>query len=81
MIQPTTMVAIIHPLLILLASLYRQELVQQVTYLKTENKILRSTLPEQIRLINQDRRRLVKDGKKLGDRIQVLISFASYLAV
>lgn len=33
------MAAIIHPLLTLLASLSRRELVQQVTYLKTGNKL------------------------------------------
>ena len=64
-IQLTKMAAIIHPLLSLLASLSRQELAQQVTYLKTENKILRSKLPDRIQLNNQERRRLVKHGLKL----------------
>ncbi|XZE56602.1 hypothetical protein SH139x_002724 [Planctomycetaceae bacterium SH139] len=54
------MAAIIHPLLTLLASLSRQELAQQVTYLKTENKTLRRKLPDRIRLNNQERRRLVQ---------------------
>jgi putative transposase len=72
------MAAIIHPLLTLLASLSRQELAQQVTYLKTENKILRSKLPERIQLNNQERRRLVKHGLQLGARIKDLISVASY---
>ena len=72
------MAAIIHPLLTLLASLSRQELAQQVTYLKTENKILRSKLPDRIQLNNQERRRLVKHGKKLGARIKDLIWIASY---
>lgn len=72
------MAVIIHPLLTLLASLSRQELAQQVIYLKTENKILRSKLPDRIQLNNQERRRLVKHGKKLGARIKNLISIASY---
>lgn len=72
------MAAIIHPLLSLLASLSRQELAQQVTYLKTENKILRSKLPARIQLNNQERRRLLKHGLKLGARIKDLISIASY---
>jgi putative transposase len=72
------MAAIIHPLLTLLASLTRQELAQQVTYLKAENQILRSKLPKRIELSNQERRRLVKHGKKLGARIKELISIVSY---
>lgn len=38
------MVNIVRPLLTLLASLTRQELAQQVRYLKAENEILRSKL-------------------------------------
>ncbi|WP_168566047.1 integrase core domain-containing protein [Crateriforma spongiae] len=72
------MAAIVHPLLALLASLTRQELAQQVTYLKAENAILRSKLPERITLNNQERRRLVRHGKKLGPRIKDLISIVSY---
>jgi putative transposase len=72
------MAAIIHPLLTLLASLTRQEPARQVTYLKAENQILRSTLPKRIELSNQERRRLVKHGKSLGARIKDLISIVSY---
>ena len=72
------MAAIIHPLLTLLASLTRQELAQQVTYLKAENQILRSKLSKRIELSNQERRRLVRHGKKLGGRIKELISIVSY---
>jgi len=70
--------AIIHPLLALLASLTRQELAQQVTYLKAENRILRSKLPNRITLNNQERRTLVRHGKKLGARIKDLLSIVSY---
>ncbi|WP_149495356.1 integrase core domain-containing protein [Roseiconus lacunae] len=72
------MAAIIHPLLALLASLTRQELAQQVTYLKAENAILRSKLPDRITLSNQERRRLIRHGRKLGPRIKELISIVSY---
>jgi putative transposase len=74
------MAAIVHPLLTLLASLTRQELAQQVTYLKAENAILRSKLPDRITLNNQERRRLVRHGKTLGPRIKELISIVSYSA-
>ena len=72
------MASIIHPLLTLLASLTRQELAQQVTYLKAENRILRSKLPDRIQLSNQERRSLVKQGRKLGARIKDLISIVTY---
>ncbi len=72
------MAAIIHPLLTLLASLTRQELAQQVTYLKAENRILRSKLPDRMTLSNQERRTLIRHGKKLGARIKELISIVSY---
>lgn len=72
------MASIIHPLLTLLASLTRQELAQQVTYLKAENQILRRKLPDRITLSNQERRKLVRHGKKLGARIKELISIVSY---
>lgn len=72
------MAAILHPLLTLLASLTRQELARQVAYLKAENAILRSRLPGRITLSNQERRRLVRHGKKLGPRIKELISIVRY---
>jgi putative transposase len=72
------MAAIIHPLLTLLASLTRQELARQVAYLKAENRILRSKLPERITLSNQERRTLVRHGQRLGARIKELMSIVSY---
>jgi len=72
------MAAIIHPLLTLLASLPRQDLAQQVTYLRAENRILRSKLPDRITLSNRERRVLVRHGKGLGPRIKELISIVSY---
>jgi hypothetical protein len=54
------MAAIIHPLLTLLASLSRQELARQVTYLRAENQILRSRLPGRIQLNNQEKRKLLR---------------------
>jgi len=73
------MAAIIHPLLILRASLTRQELARQVTYLKSKSRILRSKFPKRMELSNQARRRLVKHGKSLGTRIKELISIVIHL--
>jgi putative transposase len=75
------MAALIHPLLTLLASLTRQELAKQLTYLQTENRTLRSKLPQRIELSNHERSQLVKHGKSLGPRIRNLMSVVSYSTV
>jgi len=72
------MVNIVHPLLTLLASLTRQELAQQVRYLKAENEILRSKLPSRITLDNRERNTLVKHGKRLGGKIKDVMTIVSY---
>lgn len=74
------MTAIIHPLLTLLASLARQDLAQRVTYLRAENRILRSKLPQRITQNNQERRRLVRHHKELGPGIKDLISIVRHSA-
>jgi hypothetical protein len=55
------MASIIHPLLAILASHAGQELARQVAYLCAENPIVRSKLPEQIMLSNQEKRKLSPD--------------------
>ncbi len=72
------MACIIHPLLSLLASLTRQQLARQVAYLKAENQMLRSKLPDRISLSDKERRTLIKHGNKLGARIKEIISIVSY---
>jgi putative transposase len=73
-----SMISIIHPLLTLRASLTRQELAQQVRYLKAENEILRSKLPSRITLDNRERNTLVNHGKKLGGKIKEVMTIVSY---
>ncbi len=72
------MINIVHPLLTLLASLTRQELAQQIRFLKAENEILRSKLPRCVILDDRERRTLVKHGKKLGGKIKDVMSIVSY---
>jgi len=72
------MVNIVHPLLTLLASLTRQELAQQIRYLKAENEILNCKLLDRITLDNQERQTLVKHGKRLGGKIKDVMSIVSY---
>jgi hypothetical protein len=64
---------LLHPLFALLASATRQELARQVAYLKEENRILRARLPKRITVTPDERRRLLKAGKKLGAAVKDLI--------
>ena len=72
------MAKILHPLLTLLASHSRQELAKEMRFLKAENKILRSKLPDRIKLDNREKQTLVKHGKSLGGSIKSLMSIVSY---
>ncbi len=67
-----------HPIFALLASVTRQELARQVAYLKEENKILRARLPLRLVATPQEKRRLLKFGRKLGVQSRDLISIVSY---
>ncbi len=74
----TTMGRILHPLFALLASVTRQDLARQVANLKEENRILRARLPERLVATPQEKRRLLRFGKKLGQQLKELISIVSY---
>ena len=69
---------ILHPIFALLASVTRQELARHVAYLKEENKILRARLPERLVATPQEKRRLLKFGRRLGVQLRDLISIVSY---
>lgn len=69
---------ILHPLLSLLASVPRQDLARQVAYLKEENRILRARLPERLVATSQEKRRLLRFGRKLGQQLKELISIVTY---
>jgi hypothetical protein len=69
---------ILHPLLALLSSVTRQELARQVAYLKEENRILRARLPERLVATPQEKRRLLRFGRKLGQQLKEPISIVSY---
>jgi putative transposase len=51
--------------------------VLQNQFLKIENEILRSKLPERIMVTPQERRQLLRFGKPLGDAIRPLISIVT----
>lgn len=69
---------ILHPLFALLASVTRQDLARQVAYLKEENRILRAKLPKVITVTANERKRLLKFGRKLGAQLKELISIVCY---
>ncbi len=72
------MTSLLHPLFVILASLTQQELAKQVTFLREENRILRSRLPKRIIATRTERQRLIKLGKELGTKLKQLISLVSF---
>jgi hypothetical protein len=69
---------ILHPLFALLASVTRQEPARQLAYLKEENRSFHAQLPEQLVATDQEERRLLRFGKKLGQQLKELISIVTY---
>jgi len=67
-----------HPLLVFLLHLTQSILLRKISYLKAENEILRSRLPNQIRTTAAERALLTRLGAPLGDAIQELLSIVHY---
>ncbi len=70
---------IFHPLLALIASASNNELARYVEFMKAGNKILRARVPGQIHTRPDERSRLVKLGKALGQAIEELITLVAPL--
>jgi putative transposase len=68
---------IFHPLLALIASATSNELAKYIEFLKEENKILRARLPGQIHTKPEERSRLVKLGKAIGQAVEELLTIVS----
>ena len=66
-----------HPLLHILANATHRDLAAQIQYLKAENQILRSRLPNRVQVTPAERARLVKLGKKVGGMIKELITIVT----
>lgn len=60
--------------MLVIARSTQKELARQVSYLKAENQILRSRLPDRISLTEREKNRLVRFGKKLGSALNELAS-------
>jgi putative transposase len=69
---------IFHPLLYILFSASRQELIRQVHFLKTENQRMRNRLPDVIRTTPEERRELVKAARGLSkETLRELVTIVS----
>lgn len=59
-------------LMLVIAGSASKELARQVSYLKAENQILRSRLPERLLLTHREKNRLVRFAKNLGSALNEL---------
>ena len=64
--------------LFLLGKITQGNLIRQMEYLKVENEVLRSKLPERITTTASEKRRIIKYGLPLGGQIKQVISIVSY---
>lgn len=64
-------------MLLAIASATHQKLARQVKYLKVENEILRSWLPQRVRVTPKERSRLVRFASKVGKAIRHLTSIVA----
>jgi putative transposase len=58
--------------MLVIAGSTSKELARQVSYLKAENQILRSRLPERLILTHREKNRLVRFAKNLGSALNEL---------
>ncbi len=58
--------------LLAIAGSIEKELARQVSYLKTENQILRSRFPDRISLTEREKNRLIRFAKNLGSALNEL---------
>ncbi len=59
-------------LMLVIAGSTSKELARQVSYLKAENQILRSRVPERLILTHREKNRLVRFAKNLGSALNEL---------
>ncbi len=70
-------VTVFDPLLALIASATTNELAKYIEFLKVENQILRARIPGPIHSKPEERSRLIKQGKSLGQAIEELLALVS----
>src|SRR5262245_24342549 len=72
------MTRLMQSLLAVLAAATDRQLARYVQFLKEENRILRSRLPQRVIVTPQERRRLLKLGQPLGLAVRELITVVTY---
>jgi putative transposase len=72
------MLRLLQPLFAIFATASDSKLRQMVEYLKAENEILRSKLPDRITLTAREKTRLIKFGSAVGSAIKNLVTIVSY---
>ncbi len=70
--------SLFHPFLLFLAHVVNSHLVEEIEYLKVENRIMRSKLGRQVRMTDEEREMLLRFGKPLGARLKDIISIVTY---
>ena len=68
---------IYHSLLLVIAGSTQKQLASQILYLKAENEVLRSKLPNRIPVTLQEKNRLIRFGAKLGKALDEIVSIVS----
>lgn len=63
-----------HSLLLVIASATNKELARHVRYLKAEDEILRSKLPDRVTVTAKEKGRLIRFSEKLGRALDQLTS-------
>ena len=71
------MTNIFQSLLLVIAGATQKELARQLKFLKVENQILRSKLPQRIIVTPKERQRLVKFAKQLGKALRQLTTIVA----
>jgi putative transposase len=72
------MTRLLQPLFALFATTDDAKLRQMVEYLRAENRLLRSKLPDRITLTTREKNRLIKLGSAAGSAIRHLVTIVSY---
>jgi putative transposase len=71
------MASIFQSLLLVIAGSTQKELARHIKYLKVENEIPRSKLPERITITSKERQRLLKFGARLGKAIHQIVTIVT----
>jgi len=69
---------LINPFFVFLAHIVNSHLIEELEYLKVENRIMRSRLGRAVRVTDEEREMLLRFGRPLGIRLKHIISIVTY---